>query len=251
MTPSYWVNGRDLVENLYERLHNRYDINKHSIRQNLQLFLEHFQQHYFPVEQDIRIRITERLAQLLEVDLRVSGWIGKGLQQARHAFVILASLAQDYESTLLARALMDFWSGCMPTVLQNEKSEYSLEWQRAFQKLQQLGSDRSFGEPTQIGLGALATLPYAARHRGRDIHRWSGWNYRALSAPVTHRRRSPDFRIPRYGDAVIAGTPPLLPPARLLDAAPFEEIETLAWNQRQMAHELLNMKQEIENLRYW
>lgn len=251
MTPSYWVDGGELVDSLYERLHNRYDINKPSIRQILQSLLEHLRQHYFPVEGGTRTRVTEGLTHLLEADLRASGWIGKGLQQARNAFVILASLAQVYESTLLAGALMDFWYRCMPTVTQNEPSEYCVEWQRALEKVQQLGSDDLLPATTQMGFGTLTTLPYAVRNRGRDRQRWTGWNYRALSAPVTHRRRSPDYPLARYRDAMIAGIPPLLPPTRRLDAAPLDELEAIAWNQHQMAHELLNIKQEIENLRYW
>ena len=186
------------------------------------------------------MRITQALAKQLEADIEATWNIGKGFYRSRHCFIVLAHLANENDSILLAGALLEFWHMCKQDIMSGDQDHLSTGWYRALSKLEELGPDGMVHGPAHIGLEAFALLPHGGWHRGRTPRRMAGlpWpDNRALSAPVIRRHHSPDMRIGLPNFPSSAWTSPLISP-EFLRANYFDDINVLQYQQEEVKMKL-------------
>ncbi|CAO2653495.1 Nn.00g029060.m01.CDS01 [Neocucurbitaria sp. VM-36] len=247
------INGQPIVDKLFNRLLGRYDISKSLIRQTLYTFFGNLTYHVFSAQGETRMRITAALVQFLQKDYTKHGFNARGFHLSRHSFAILAYLAEEYESELLAGALWEFWLACSHAITQGDHRYLDHEWLPAVKKLRDLGFEGMIHGPAQMSFGALATVPHGAWNRGRTPHRMIGalpWPHtRAISAPATRRRHSPNMPM------VLANFPnsewqsPLMSPAGFPRANYFaDDIGVLQYQQQGMNMKLNDIDRKLDLL---
>jgi hypothetical protein len=237
--PPWDLREHDVVDCLNDHLNSRYGIRKDEIEQTLhQLFgrMEYLGNSYDHRHGETRDRVAGVLFKLLDTDFRYyGGFMTKGLRHCRHAFVILAYLALEYGSPLLAEVLKNFWLYCQQGIAQNEVPVYLPEWYMAWEKIQEM-----MAGPGQMGL---------AWHRGRAPRHlalpWAG--HRARSAPPRHRR-SPEMRLlmPAYPSSAL--TSPMMSPVGYPHAGYFDEVGRLQYQQEEMNMKLDNVDGKLDVL---
>ncbi|KAF1850484.1 uncharacterized protein K460DRAFT_390981 [Cucurbitaria berberidis CBS 394.84] len=238
------IDGLSLVNKLQARLQSHYNITRTEILQTLYTLCDHLQYHPLPFQGETRVRVTAALTHLLREDIEINGFNNRGLYRLRHSFVILAYLANDCVSTLLAGALFDFWYGCEQYIQLSDAHYLHKEWIPAVRKIEEVGADGMVHGAGHMDFGALAT-------RGRIPHRLMGlpWpDNRALSAPVTRRRRSPDMQMALAPFPNSAWTSPMISPAGFPRTQYFDEIDGLQYQQREMNMKLENIDHKLDFL---
>jgi hypothetical protein len=228
-----------VVECLYEHLYSRYGIRKFEIEETIyQLFCQmgYMGNPYNHRHGETRQRVTRVLFELLASDFQSLGVLAaKGLRHSRHAFVILAYLALDYNSPLLADVLMQFWAPCQQGITQSEHPVYLQEWYRALEKIQEM-----MAGPGQMGFAWPRGR--APRHLALPFPR-----HRARSAPPRHRR-SPEMRLvmPAYPSSAL--TSPIMSPVGYPHAGYFDELGNLQYQQEEMNMKLNNVDGKLDIL---
>jgi hypothetical protein len=243
LADSQSVDGFWLAESLQSRIQGRYGISSYDISETLrELFIRLGRNPGFG-EDRTQMSILQTLLQELKRDVKTA-WHTKGLQGSRHAFVILAYLASEHESVLLAQALLQFWQHGGHHI-QKESRRYLPDWQKALQKIQEV-----LQGPTTMDIEPLAMMPYVLPHHGRSRRAlalpWHG--HRARSLPAMRRRRSPDMRlaIPTYPSS--GWTSPVMSPVGYPRGDYFEELDNLQNQQSEMSYQLNNVDQKLDLL---
>ncbi|KAF1940008.1 hypothetical protein EJ02DRAFT_445748 [Clathrospora elynae] len=232
------------------RLIGRYGIRKPQIRQTLQLLFERLGDTLLPMYGETRICVAAELTNLLKIDFQSGGLSSKGLRNAREAFVILAYLAHEWESVMLAGALMHFWVMCMHGIMHQEHRGYLQDWHKALGKIQELGPEGMVQGPPHMPGSPLATIPYTPWNHGRMQHPSAlPWPvHRARSAPAARRRHSPDMRLALPAAANSAWTSPMMSPVGNQRAGYFDDIDNLQYQQQEVKMKLNDVNYKLDLL---
>lgn len=243
-----YVDGKGMVQDVYGQLSSRYDISKSAVLHTLQLLFRHLEVHFLHAHGETRLRVATTLADLLTRDLRTV-WKSKGLYHTRQAFVILAFLAEGYESVLLAGALLEFWFSHVPALVQDHE-EYHWQWQTALRKLNGVGPDGMVGLSAHAGLAPLVTMPHHDWQRGRLPGRAGiPWvDNRALSAPVTRYGGRPNLHLTLPISTDSAWTSPIMSPAQFPTTEYLDNISRLQWQQEEVNAKLDNIDSKVDRL---
>jgi hypothetical protein len=239
-----WFDGTILMNDLGIHIGNRYGIKQHHIEEVLHWFFVRLESYSGSIGGQTGIRVVSALLAGLRKDKEFS-WESKGLRDSRHRFVILAYLASDYESVLLAEALFHFWSQGMQLIGQIESSNHFPDWKKGLDKVLEL-----LENPTEMDVGALPMIPHANLHRGRSPRAlalpWLG--HRARSLPAIRRRHNPDMRpaIPAYPGS--SWTSPMISPIGYPRNDYFEELNNLQYQQSEMSMKLDNVDGKLDFL---
>ncbi|KAL6704227.1 hypothetical protein ACN47E_008395 [Coniothyrium glycines] len=182
------ISGKTMAKQLHNRIDSRYQISKSAVEQALCLLFKQFHRHPFAHHGQTRTRVIIALQDQLREDFQ-EGLQWTGLVRSRHNFLVLAHLAKDQGSHLLAGALLEF---CMRNQMQlkNERDRYIKHWKTALSMLQSLGPAGMLAMPSFPGFDTVAMLPQGGWLPGQPHHQaalaWPG--DRAISAPVTRHR---------------------------------------------------------------
>jgi hypothetical protein len=238
-----YVGGYELVHNLEYRIRGRYGIPNREIEDTLHKLFRNLKEYSGFDERQMQIGIVEVLYSQLAMDIQTA-WHTRGLRGSRHAFIILAYLALEQESVLLAQALYQFWNQSAQ-LIHKESRKYGGDWMKALEKIQEV-----LQGPTTMDIEPLAMMPYVLPHHGRSRRAlalpWHG--HRARSLPAMRRRRSPDMRlaIPTYPSS--GWTSPVMSPVGYPRGDYFEELDNLQNQQSEMSYQLNNVDQKLDLL---
>jgi hypothetical protein len=234
------INGSAVVNLLYLRLKPRYRIPKDTIRYAFHQLLIQLRYHFSQGHGETRMRVSMILGQLLKQDVFSGGFVEpEGLIRARHSFVVLAYLAHECNSFLLAGALMQFYSEAQPMITRDHADYLVREWQPALRKLEDMGAEDMMPEPPLVSFWPQGRAP------PRLALAWPG--HRARSAPPRHRH-SPDMRLalPAYPNS--AYTSPMMSPVGYPHAGYFDELGNLQYQQQEMNMKLDNVDGKLDVL---
>jgi hypothetical protein len=234
--------GGFLVDKLYMRLKQRYNINKHEVRLAIVLLLQELK-HFHHIHGETRSRVSMTLGQVLRQELFTRGYDDEmGFYNSRHCFIILAYLAEECTSVYLAQALLQFSVQFGQDIAQDHQAYLISEWQPALKKVQDLLAREMMPEP-------LPMMPYAGMFRGR-APRHLGLpfpGYRARSAPP-RRRPNSDMHLlmPAYPSS--AYTSPMISPAMVQPSGFFDDVGRLQYQQEEMNMKLDNVDGKLFNV---
>lgn len=234
------INGADIVNSIWLRLRTRYNIHKNTIRLAIRALFEQYKYPFSQGHGETRMRVSMILAHLLSQDVATGGLLNdEGLIQARYSFVVLAYLAYEFNSFLLAGALMQFYSEAQPMIIRDHAEHLIREWQPALRKLEEMDAEDMMPDPP--------LMPFWPRGRAppRLALAWPG--HRARSAPPRHRH-GPDMRLalPAYPNS--AYTSPMMSPVGYPHAGYFDELGDLKYQQEEMNMKLDNVDGKLDML---
>jgi len=237
------VSGHELVSNLEDSIRDRYGIKNSDIQDTLYQLFRGLGKYRGYVEHQTQMGIIQVLCSQLATDARIS-YYSRGLRGTRHMFVILAYLAVDQESLLLAETLLRFWLQAVQTT-QTESRKHQGDWWKAVRKIQEM-----MEEPATMDFEPFAMVPHTGWHRGRSARAlalpWPG--HRARSLPAIRRRHSPDMRvaIPAYPSSGWAS--PIMSPVGYPRGDYFDELQNLQWQQSDMGMKLDSVDGKLDVL---
>lgn len=238
-----WIQGDVLVQRLDDHFSGRFGIKKYWIEKTLEHLFGILRPQAQHGDGGTRQRVCDRLTDQLEVECINNPWESRGLQQTRHTFIVLVCVALDFESTLLAEALLRFWATAAKRIRQCEKFEYVPDWKTAAAKLQQV-------EDAALNPCRAVLMPYVEWPRGRPLRNLAVPcpGHRARSAPVVQHRRNAEIRLvaPPYPSS--AWPLPMISPAGYPRDEYFDELNSIQHQQREINDKLDNVDGKLNYL---
>jgi hypothetical protein len=256
-TGTSYIEGDAYVEVLKDKLNNRTTISRDTITRILTVIFDSLGHWSFAVDSGPRSQVWKLLEEEISTDIKGAHFYERdiGLFRSRRTFVALANLAHMTNSVLLAETLMDFCYCHLPSIMAREKPYLlSKEWEPALRKVQKLVQSGMYNDymPTRWDDWYHAD-PYEDWYRGRrHRHRLPySWNHRTISAPPVRRRRSsPEMSLILPAHGMVARTPPMMSPVRMIAANPFDEVDMIQMNQMELASEIQHLRRDVDLLKW-
>lgn len=232
MLSPFLVDGSEIVDFLYTYLHNRYNIDRTTIRVTLWTLFGYLNPPVSHIPGETRIRVASALVDAFYDDFIAGIWPDQ-FRRSRRCYIILAYLAKEWESVLLAGAMREFWSACGSTIAMHDPL-YSHEWKTARKQLPGLWDD------------GMVHRPERTVHRGRTPSRWPrDWRgYRELSLPAIKLKPGPESQVAISGSSSLPWSSPM--PVGFPITNYFDDIDQLKWQQHAMNNKLDTMDQKLD-----
>ncbi|KAF2127672.1 hypothetical protein P153DRAFT_368248 [Dothidotthia symphoricarpi CBS 119687] len=244
------VDAEYFVEHVYSYFGFSYSIRKAEVRDALESFFECLRKQTHYMLSETRQHVADHLDTQLTTELASTSRWGTDLIRTRHRFVILSYFASMTSSKLLAQALFKFGLSNLHTILQSDQPDYiSSEWQPATKNMRDL-------VPAEMYHTLIHGFSHKNHHmwdwnRGRAVQRLAPpmFEHRALSAPARRRSRTPNFQLVPFQHAMMARTPPMMSPMRVIEPSPYDEVGALQWQQEEMAAQLENLRRDVDEVK--
>jgi len=234
------VSGYELVSNFEDSIRDRYGIRNSDIQDTLYQLFRGLGKYRGYDEHQPQMGIIQVLCNQFTADARTT--YTRGLRGTRHMFVILAYLAVDQESLLLAETLLKFWLRAVQ-MTQTESRKHQGDWWKAVRKIQEM-----MEEPATMDLEPFAMIPYAGYHRGRTPRALPWPGHRARSLPAIRRRHSPDMRLAISAYPSSGWASPIMSPVGYPGGDYFDELQNLQWQQSEMGMKLDSVDGKLDVL---
>lgn len=239
---AWGIQSERLVDVLNAHLSGRFGITRYHIEKTLEQFFEilggPFSSHG---EGRTRLRVIAALERMLGAECVSSYAQPNGLQATRHAFIIFAYLALDFESALLAQALSCLWIGVAQTVRNCERTMYLHDWKKVQEKIQEVVN--TLANPVHTGVRDLPAFPFTPWPRGRAPRNlaapWPG--HRAQSAPGARHLRDGNIRVVIPSLTSSTWTSPMMSPGRYA----FDGLSNIRYQQQEMNNKLENVDEKL------
>lgn len=237
-----YIDGGWFTDQVSDRVRDRFNISTEKVRTVIKMLFDRIGHDSFYRHGDPRARLALDLRAALNSDIDNPVW-GEGLSRSRRRFVVLAYLARQTHSAILAGVLVDFCLQHMHEIRRREDDHYlTQEWLFVFKKIEHLASHHA---PPGYWPGADLDRPRILFEPDLLLP-----NSRPLSAPGIIRRRHSSHHLVPVGRELMIRHSPTMTPGPMLEVPAIHQIRAMQYNQERMAHQLRNVQQDIALLKF-